>query len=113
MAVNLTKYDERSGDFLYEVHYPYAYSENDKIKIELKYNKNNNTFELASITDEYGDRIKSKTSSLTVNENSEAEISMIIDGMDGPDNRRNCKKGPTGLNNKIDLTIKFKFEIIQ
>ncbi|CRF33253.1 hypothetical protein BRSU_1325 [Brachyspira suanatina] len=113
MAVNLTKYDERSGDFLYEVHYPYAYSENDKIKIELKYNKNNNTFELASITDEYGDRIKSKTSSLTVNENSEAEISMIIDGMDGPDNEDNCGNGATGLNNQIELKIKFKFEKIK
>ena len=113
MAVNLTKYDERSGDFLYEVHYPYAYSENDKIKIELKYNKSNNTFELASITDEYGDRIKSKTSSLTINENSEADISMIIDGMDGPDNEDNCGNGPTGLNNQIELKIKFKFENIK
>ena len=113
MAVNLTKYDERSGDFLYEVHYPYAYSENDKIKIELKYNKSNNTFELASITDEYGDIIKSKTSSLTINENSEADISMIIDGMDGPDNEDNCGNGPTGLNNQIELKIKFKFENIK
>ena len=113
MSVNLTKYDEKAGDLYYKVHYPYAYSENDKIKIELKYNKNNNTFELASITDEYGDRIKSKTSSLTVNENSEAEISMIIDGMDGPDNEDNCGNGATGLNNQIELKIKFKFEKIK
>ncbi|MEI0550266.1 hypothetical protein R4K89_08115 [Brachyspira intermedia] len=115
MSVNLTKYDEKAGDFYYKVHYPYAYSENDKIKIELKYNKNNDTFELVDIKDEYGNRIirNSTIKSLTVYENKEAEVFMRIDGMDGPDNPHNCGNGPTGLNNKIDLTIKFKFEIIQ
>ncbi|MEI0797823.1 hypothetical protein R4Q14_05785 [Brachyspira intermedia] len=111
IAVNLTKYDEKAGDFLYKVHYPYAYSENDKIKIELKYNKINETFELVDVHDGYGDRVKSRTQSLTVNENEEAEVSMVIDGMDGPANGSHCKKGPTGFNNKIELTFKFKFEI--
>ena len=113
MSVNLTKYDERAGDFLKEVHYPYAYSEQDKIKIKLKYNSDVKNFTLVSITDDYGNRIKSKTESLTVNENSEAEISMTIDGMDGDDNRDNCGNGPTGLNNQVELKIKFKFENIK
>uniref|UniRef100_UPI003F4BA301 hypothetical protein n=1 Tax=Brachyspira catarrhinii TaxID=2528966 RepID=UPI003F4BA301 len=112
MSVNLTKYDRQFGPEE-KLCYPYAYSENDKIKITLKYNKNNETFELVDVHDGYGDRIKDKTFSLIVNENEEAEVFMRIDGMDGPDNRRNCKKGPTGWNNQIEVIIKFKFKIIQ
>uniref|UniRef100_UPI003F4B2D1E hypothetical protein n=1 Tax=Brachyspira catarrhinii TaxID=2528966 RepID=UPI003F4B2D1E len=111
IAVNLTKYDEKFGDFLYKVHYPYAYSENDKIKIELKYNKNNNNFELVRVHDEYKNRVKD--SSLSVNENGETEVFMVIDGMDGPANQRHCLRGPTGWNNQIELTFKFKYEIIE
>uniref|UniRef100_UPI003F4B5F37 hypothetical protein n=1 Tax=Brachyspira catarrhinii TaxID=2528966 RepID=UPI003F4B5F37 len=115
MSVNLTKYDEKAGDIALKVHYPYVYSENDKIKIELKYNKTNNTFELVGIYDEYGNRIirNSTIKSLTVYEDREAKIFMRIDGADGPDNRRHCKKGPTGWNNQIELSINFKFKVIQ
>uniref|UniRef100_UPI003F4BCC27 hypothetical protein n=1 Tax=Brachyspira catarrhinii TaxID=2528966 RepID=UPI003F4BCC27 len=111
MSVNLTKYDVKSLDPRYKLYYPYAYSENDKIKIKFTYNKTDSTFVLDSITDGYGNRIKAKTSNLIVKQNKEGRVYIRMDGMDGPANERHCKKGPTGWNNEIELTIKFKFEI--
>ncbi|WP_295160847.1 hypothetical protein [uncultured Brachyspira sp.] len=111
ILVNITKYDQIIGDLL-EVHYPYVYCGNDKIKIELRHNSSDNTFELFLVTDGYRDRIISKTEFLSADADKEAEIFILIDGMDGENNENNCGEGPTGLNNTIELKIKFIFQNI-
>uniref|UniRef100_UPI003F4C20D3 hypothetical protein n=1 Tax=Brachyspira catarrhinii TaxID=2528966 RepID=UPI003F4C20D3 len=114
LTINLTKYDEHVGDFLHRVHYPYAYSENDKIKIELGYRYNN--FFIRNMQDEYkneNEYIKRVISyNLTKNQYGEGELYMLIYGNDKVKSFADCGRGPTGFNRRIEIRIKFKMEII-
>ena len=89
--------------------WPYDYVDNNKISIKLKYDKDANKFIYDSYADSYGDRVISIDTSFSMSQNEEKEIAITIDGQDGDKNNK-CGNSPTGLNNKIELKYKLKFE---
>ncbi len=106
---DIRKYDEPMLGFTME--WPYDYVSDNKISVKLKYNKEQNKFIYDSHSDSYGNRLVDIDKSYSLSENEEKEIFITIDGQDGDENWK-CGGGSTGLNNKIELRYKLKFEKI-
>ncbi|MEI0525939.1 hypothetical protein R4K54_08435 [Brachyspira murdochii] len=110
IGINVTKYDERYLDpdiTGYQLFLPYSYSEDNKIYIKLKYNKDTKTFNYDSAVDGYGNRLRMIDSNISLSlNNGQGSISLELDGQDGDYNAA-PEGGATGLNNKIELNLKF------
>ena len=110
IGVNLTKYDERYLDpdpTGHQLFLGYNYSENNKIYIKLKYNKDTKTFNYESAVDEYGNRLRMINSNINLSlNNGYGSISLELDGQDG-DYKERPGEEATGLNNKIELNLEF------
>ena len=104
---DIRKYDEPMWGSTME--WPYDYVTDNKISVKLKYNKEQNKFVYDSHSDSYGNRLVDVDKSYSISENEEKEIFITIDGQDGDENWK-CRNNPTGLNNKIELRYKLKFE---
>lgn len=109
IGINLTKYDEKylDPDPNHNLFLPYNYSEDNKIYIKLKYNKDTKTFTYESAVDGYGNRLRMITSNINLSlNNGNGSISLELDGQDG-DYKQRPGGDATGLNNKIELNLEF------
>ena len=103
---DIVKYDEPMWGITLE--WSYYYVTDNKICIKLKYNKNTNKLVYYSHSDHYNNRLILDNINISINENEIGEIKFQIDGQDGELNKK-CGSSATGLNNKIEISYKLKF----
>ena len=112
---DLVKFDEAMGNYT-QIDWPYKYCENNKIRVSVYYDYDNNkfTYNSSNGTDDYGGRLVSATfeGGQGLSENQETDFVITVDGNDGPQKNK-CGNNPTGLNDTVELRFKLKFNKVQ